>query len=471
MAENGAPGRQSASPPDHTQGLTFPHDLPAERALLGCCLVDPDCWRAAADAVDSGDFYAPRNAEIWRAMRALTRSGGAIDTVLLRGQLESTGKLDLAGGDEYLLQIGDVVPTVQHAEQLALRIRDLGLIRGVQRACLRLAAEGGEPIDDIPDYLDRASTALGRVCDRRVSGMRSTKLVDALHAEYGILTERSKRGASLLGHSCGLKQLDDFICGFVPGDLIVLGARPGHGKTALAAVLKLGIARSTGLHVLSLELEMLQQQLIHRLWSSETGIELRRIRSANVLHNEMTAIARISNDLAKLQVSFVAQRGTRLSDFAREARRISRESRLGLIVVDYLQLARTTVRSASREQEISEISRELKSMAGEFDVPVVALSQLNREVEKRGANKRPQLSDLRESGAIEQDADTVLFLHREELYNPNTPDRGFAELIVAKQRSGALGTVRLRWLREYTRFEDADEPMQDPQRGLGYEER
>jgi replicative DNA helicase len=453
--------------------LHFPHDDHAERALLGSVLLDArECWPIASELLHAGDFYAPRNTAIWRAMRALARAHSAIDLVLVRGQLESEGDLETAGGDEYLISLTDVIPTTAHTADMAKRVHDLASVREVMRQALEVAAEGSEPMSDVVDYLDRAGSVLARIAERRSSDVRMTSLSDALDASYTALARRQERGQSLLGHSCGMPVLDHAIGGFVPGDLIVVAGRPGMGKTALANAIKLGIAQSTQRPVLSLELEMSGEQLTHRLLASEGGINLRRIRSAQLSAEELRHLAITADELSRLPVYFIERRDTRISELRREARRLAREKGpLALVLVDYLQIARSEARREQREREVADISGALKSLAGELQCPVVALSQLNRGIESRsGADRRPRLSDLRESGAIEQDADTVIFIHREEVYDPNTEKKGIAEIVIAKQRSGPLGTVCMAWQSAFTRFEPLAECERPPtQESFGYD--
>ena len=453
--------------------LHFPHDLEAERAVLGAVLLDPaECWQVASEELRASDFYATRHAEIWRAMAALMKAGGAIDLVLLRSQLLMAGTLEQAGGDEYLVGLTDTIPTTTHTAQTAKRVHELALVREVMRAALRIAEEGGEPIGDVDDYLDRASHVLAGVCETRSSRLAVTSLEEALHASYSDLAQRQQSGQALLGHATGLHLLDRSLGGLVPGDLIVIAGRPGMGKSALANRIKLGVARSTGRAVLSLELEMTGQQLAHRMLAAEGGIDLRRIRSAKLSAHELGNLAATADQLARLPIYFIERRDTRVSELRREARRAVRQhGPLGMVVLDYLQIAPPESRAAHREREVAEVSAALKSLAGELNCPVLALSQLNRGVESRtGADRKPRLSDLRESGAIEQDADTVLFIHREEVYNRDTDLKGIAEVIIAKQRSGPIGTLRFAWRSEFTAFENLEHEDGPTQESLDYEQ-
>jgi replicative DNA helicase len=454
--------------------LAQPHDLQAETAVLGCVLLDQECWSVASEVLREGDFYAPANFEIFRAMQQLVKAGSAIDFELLKGQLRQSGQFERAGGDEHLLSLTDVIPTLEHVEHLAKRVRDLATIREVMQVAMRLAAEGGSAIDDVADYFDRAGSVLAEICERRSNHtLEVTPLRDLLDQGYAELIRRQSAGETLLGYATGFATIDHVLGGFVPGDLIVVAGRPGSGKTAFANALKLGIARSSRRQVLSLELEMNKQQLTHRVFAHEALIDLRRIRAAKLAPSEFSRLAHTADKAGELPIEIITRRETKISELRATARKLVRtRGPLGLLVVDYLQIVRPERREDKREQEVSAICASLKSLAGELDCPVLALSQLNRSVESRpGADRRPRLSDLRESGAIEQDADTVLFLHREELYDRNTTDKGIAELIIGKQRSGAVGTIRLRYIGEYTRFDDlADLAEQSRQAQLGYDD-
>jgi replicative DNA helicase len=455
------------------RALSFPHDVEAERAVIGAVLADSqECWPVASDLLRASDFYEPRHVEIWRAVSALGKAGGAIDMLLVRSQLLTAGALDKAGGDEYLVTLTDTILTPESVSRAARKVSELALVREVMRAALRIAGEGSEPIADVGDYLDRAATVLTHVCERRSSGLPVTHISDAMVEAYTALAQRQASGQTLLGYATGFPELDRALSGFARGDLIVLAARPGMGKTALANGLKIGIAESTGKHVLSLELEMTREQLSHRVLSSESGVPLSRIRSAQLDARELALLASVADDVSRLPFSFIVRRGTRISELRAEARRQTRlHGPLGLIVVDYLQIVRAESRSSNRERDVADISEALKALAGELDCPVLALSQLNRNVEARtGAERRPRLSDLRESGAIEQDADTVLLLHREEVYDRHTEDKGIAEVIIAKQRSGRIGTVRLRWVGELTRLESLETQERHEQGEFAYEQ-
>lgn len=432
------------------------HDREAERAVIGAVLLDAsECWPAASEVLRGSDFHDPKHAVIWRAFDALMQASSAIDLVLLHSELLTTGKLEAAGGDEYLLGLNDTIPTPENTTLMAKRVRELSLVREVQRVAWRLAGEASEPIADIADYLDRAASSLAHVCEQRRSGLDVTYIADALSDSYTKLAQRQVSGETLLGHSTGIDDLDHAIGGLAAGDLIVLAGRPGTGKSALANMIKLGVARATGKPVLSLELEMSLEQFSHRVFSSESGVNLRLIRAATLGSHDLGCIARAADHVSRLPIAILVHRDTRISELRTVARRIARQQGpLSLIVVDYLQIARAERHENNREREIASITSALKSLAGEMHCPVLALSQLNRGVESRtGSDRRPRLSDLRESGAIEQDADTVLFIHREEIYDRNTPDKGIAEIIVGKQRSGPTGTIRLRWVKELTRFE------------------
>ncbi|HEV7717176.1 MAG TPA: replicative DNA helicase [Steroidobacteraceae bacterium] len=450
--------------------LAMPHDSQAETAVLGSVLLDSECWAVAAELLRAGDFYVPRNGEVWRAMAALMKSGSAIDMVLLTSQLRQSGRLEQAGGEEYLFELTAVIPTVEHTEQMAKRVAELATIRDVVRVALGVAQEGSGSIEDVADYLDRATIVIGLVTERRVGQVQVAMLGELLHESYAELARRQSQGQTLIGHATGYTDLDHSLGGFASGDLIVLAGRPGMGKTALANGLKLGVARNSGMTVLSLELEMNREQISHRVFSSETDVDLQRLRKVQLAHAEFSRLANAAERLTDLPVAVITRRDTKISELRTAARKLGRErGGLSMVVVDYLQLVRPERREQNREIEVAGITKALKSLAGELDCPVVALSQLNRGLESRSGNdKRPRLSDLRESGAIEQDADTVLFIHRDDQRSSDPVPDDIAEIIIGKQRSGAVGVVRLRWVKEFTRFENLYAPAV-AQAELGYD--
>lgn len=416
-------------------------------------MLSAECSLTARELLRSVDFYDAKHALIFRAIEALAKAGDAIDMLVVRSQLHTSGLLEQAGGEEYLVTLTDHIATLESTTRLSKRVQQLAIVRRVQQTALRIADEGSQPLEDLDDYIDRATSALASVCHQRGTDLDVRPLSDAIDQTYARIGERRQSGDTLPGHSTGIVELDYGIGGLTPGDLIVLAARPAMGKTSLANTIKLGVARSTGRPVLCLELEMTGEQLSHRVLSTESGIELRRIRAAALDKYDLGELARTANDLSKLRVYFVERRHTKISDLRKAARALAATvGPLALITVDYLQIAKPERREESREREVSDITSQLKSLAGEMRCPVLALSQLNRSVESR-TDKRPMLSDLRESGAIEQDADTVLFLYRDEVYHPKTQEPGIAEVLISKQRSGATGMFRLRWVSELTRFE------------------
>lgn len=448
------------------------HDAHAERAVLGAAMVDAECALTVREMLRAADFYEPKHATIFNAIETLAKSGLAVDTLLVRSQLHTAGMLEQVGGEEYLMELAEHIATADSTVRLSKRVQQLAMVRRVEIAARRLAEEARQPIEDLDDYLDRASSVISSVCRHRGADLEVISLADALHEAFTDLAQRERSGEALLGVATGFADLDHAIGGLTPGDLIILAARPAIGKTALATAIKLGVARSTGRPVLSLELEMTRQQLAHRVMSIESGVELRRIRAATLSKQDLSDIARSADNASKLPVHFIEKRGVKISELRKAARlHAATNGPLALITVDYLQIAKAERREEQRDREVSEITGALKSLAGEMSCPVLALSQLNRKVESR-TDKRPMLGDLRESGAIEQDADTVLFLYRDEVYNPDTPDAGIAEVIIGKQRSGPIGTVRLRWSKELTRFQslfpDAPDEPEEPQGKLSH---
>lgn len=461
-----------------TQERVPPNDQAAERALLGCCLLDAECWAVVSASVKPNDFYADKHGSVWKAMHALTAKGAAIDTDLVRGQLSDDGQLARAGGDEYLLSLTDVIPAVKHAEDYAKRVLDLSVQRKVIQTAYEIAAEGYGGIENIANYVERAASAMAAVMTDH-AGVHGITMGEAVNEEFALLEKRRTNGEKMNGHSCGFVELDDLLSGWGSGDLYFIGARPGMGKTAFVNALKLGIARSTrdkgtADQVIAYELEMTRQQLVHRLWATEAEINMRLIRGAELSDDEMKWIANENKKLERLPIHMVFNRGLRISDLCRHAKRRRRtHGRIGLITVDYAQRVDCEDGRLSQEQRMSKVAKDLKTLAGEADCPVVAISSLNRAVEQR-ENKRPIMSDLRDSGNLEFEADTILFLYRDEVYRPKEPENiaepGKTEVIVGKQRSGPDGMRLLRFTKEYTRFDNWELQRREAQQGFGYED-
>lgn len=441
----------------HT-GRVPPNDLNAERAVLGGVLLENEALNVVTELpLRPGDFYKDAHATIFDAMLALFAEGQPVDTVTLRERLSTAGKLQRVGGDEYLLGLTDTIPTVANIEAHAKIVLEKAVVRRVIHACHETSARGYGDYGSMEEYLDEAERSMFEVAKERLkSGYEHIN--EVVLRTFEQITAAAERKEHITGLPTGFRHLDWYTAGFHPGDLVICAGRPGMGKTAFAMNIAINACRARQATVAVFSLEMPKEQLARRLLCSEAGIDGNKLRTGRLTRDDWAPLTRAAGELSELPVWMDDTPGLTLMELRAKARRLKSDKGLELIVVDYLQLMRSGMRSESREQEISEISRSLKGLAKELALPVLAISQLNRGVETRGnKDKRPQLSDLRESGAIEQDADTILFIYRDEVYNPESTEKGVAEIIIGKQRAGPTGTVKCLFRREYTRFENLDQ--------------
>ncbi len=452
-----------SSPPSGSRALA---DLRAERAVIGSVIIEPDAWDVADEVITASDFSSDAHAEIWRALDALVAAGTPIDSVTLRGKLEDGGKLQRVGGDEYLLGLTETIPTIANTEAYATRIRQLGTLRRVRDTLARYHAELQSEVEDIPDYLDRVETAITHACERRAAKTDPVHVGDA-GAEYLADLEQRQHTGETVGHKTGYGHLDHYLGGVVPQETIVVAGRPGMGKTAFALDIAKGVARTSGMGVYVQSIEMPRRKLIERMLSGEAAVDSDRLRTLKLGNEDWRELVAANERLSRLSIHIDDTSGVTILDIKRSVRRHKRKleregKKLGLVVIDYLQLIKAHTRADKREEQIGDISREMTAMCKQLDVAVMALASLNRDCEKRpGKDKRPAVSDLRESGAIESDASTVLLLYRDEVYNHDTSWKGVAEIIIGKQRNGKTGTVRMAFRKEFTRF-DALEQQPEP---------
>lgn len=464
-------------------GRVPPNDLDAEAAVLSSILLDPGAFDAVQELLRPEHFYADANRRIFEAVLELSSAGRPVDVVSVAGFLRDRNRLEQIGGTPYLAQLADATPAVAHVGAHALVVREKWRLRQLIAICQRFAAEGYAVPPDVQKFIDQAEQAIFDIA-RTAEGSSVEIVRDAVVRAFKILEEAERRGGGVTGTPTGFTRLDRQCSGMHAGDLFIVAGRPGMGKTSFVLNIALNVATSrvmpsssedyfqapteeAGHGVLFCSLEMPKEQLAARLLASEARVDMSNIRSGSMSREDWSKLTEAASRLARLPLWLDDAPALTLLDLRAKIRRLQAEIKrgdgvggsrsLGLVVIDYLQLMQGRRDAGSREQEISELSRGLKQLAKEMRVPVMALSQLNRAVETRTSkDKRPQLSDLRESGAIEQDADTILFIYRDEYYYKDSEQKGVAEIIVAKQRNGPTGSVLTRFTSAYTRFDNLE---------------
>jgi replicative DNA helicase len=459
------------------EGRVPPHDLDAEAAVLSAALLSPDAFGEVQELLAPEHFYADSNRRIFEAIVALNSESTPVDLVSVASWLRSRERLEQVGGTPYLAQLTDATPAVAHVAAHAKTVRDKARLRQLIATFQQYTAEGYGDCGSVQDFIDAAEQAVFEIA-RTSQRTQILPLRDAVHRAFEILSEAAKRGEAITGMPTGFTELDKRCAGLHPGDLYIVAGRPGMGKTSFVLNLAVKVAQERrvvseegeveqpGYGVAFFSLEMPREQLAARILASEGRVDVSKIRSGQIRGEDWNKLTEAASMLGRLPLWLDDTPAISLLGLRAKIRRLQAEiargredgpvaEKLGLVVIDYLQLMSGRRDAGSREQEISEISRGLKQLAKEMGVAVIALSQLNRSVETRTTkDKRPQLSDLRESGAIEQDADTIMFIYRDEYYFDDSPDAGTAEVIVAKQRNGPTGKVRVRFESAYTRFDN-----------------
>jgi replicative DNA helicase len=449
-----ADARQAGEQRRNASGARVPpHNLQAEESLLGAMLLSKDAIAGAVELVGPDDFYKPAHGHIFDAITSLYGAGEPVDPVTVAEELQRAGILEAIGGGDLLVSLQATTPATSSAGRYAKIVEEHSLLRKMIGVAGEIAERAYGLPDDVTKAIDEAESMVFSVAERRIADSTAA-LGELLGSMLDRLEQLYERGESITGIPTGLFDLDDMLAGLQPSALIVIGARPSMGKTAMA----LGIASHAALRVarpvLLFSLEMSQLEVTQRVLAAEALVDSKRLRTGRLTDADWAKVNHAVGRLSPAQLYIDDNPNITVMDIRAKARRLkSKIGDLGVIIVDYIQLMSGRSNSESRQVEVSEISRSLKILARELDTPVVALAQLNRQLENR-ADKRPMLADLRESGSIEQDADVVLFLYRDEVYNPETPDRGTAEVIVAKHRSGPTGKVRLAWREQYTRFDN-----------------
>jgi replicative DNA helicase len=422
-------------------------------------LIDQDAVLRAVEHVDDTMFYAEKHRRIFRSMVTITERGSVVDPLTISEELSRRGELEASGGKEYIGFLVDVVPTAANIEYHARIVREKAILRRLIEVSTSIVAEAFEGKSTATELLDEAESKIFQVSQQQTRD-GFTRVKELIWPTMERIEALQGKGSSVTGVASGFKDLDEMTSGFQPADLIIVAARPSMGKTAFTLNIAQHAAIEYNTPVAFFSLEMSKESLVQRMLTSEARIDAQRLRKGMLRDDDFPRLARAAGILASAPVWIDDTPGITLLEMRSKARRLKTESGVGMVIVDYLQLMQGPANSESRQQEVSQISRGLKALAKELGVPVVALSQLSRAPEQRtGDNKRPQLSDLRESGAIEQDADLIMFLYRQEFYDgPVDKDgnslEGKAEVIVGKQRNGPIGTVNLFFQKHFTRFEN-----------------
>jgi len=454
--------RQESTDPQLVALRVPPHSVEAEQSLLGALLIDNHAFDRSADLVTPEDFYRDDHRRIWRHIVRLIESSRPADVVTVAESIEASEDKDKTGGAAYLAALSQNTPSSLNVRRYAELVRERSVQRRLAQVATEIAESALAPLGkEVGQLLDEAESKIFQIAEsgaRKDTGLLEIKPVLARVFEKIDHLHSQKNPSDVTGVPTGYVKLDEMTSGLQGGDLIIVAGRPSMGKTALALNIAEFVAVDNGLPVAIFSMEMSASQLATRMLGSIARVDQHKMRTGRISDKEWSDL---TEAMAKLHDApiYIDETGalTALEVRAR-ARRLKREySKLGLVVIDYLQLMSSSSQGENRATEISEISRSLKAMAKELDAPVIALSQLNRALEQR-PNKRPQMADLRESGAIEQDADIIFAIYRDEVYNPESPEKGTAEVNILKQRNGPIGTVKLTFLGQYTRFENYADP-------------
>lgn len=430
-----------------------PQNLEAEESVLGGILLDPDALDRIIEVMSAADFYRDAHRTIFETMLALSERGEPIDLITLSDALKARGQLPQIGGATFLAELGDKVPSAANVAHYARIVRDKAVLRSLIRVSGEIVGRCYDSQDDIEQFLDEAERLIYDVSEQRIRPA-FFKVGDMIMDTIKTVEQLYERKEMVTGVPTGFLDLDQKTAGLQPADLVIIASRPSMGKTAFALNIAQYVALQTNATVGVFSLEMAKEQLVMRLLCAEARVDNAKVRAGYLAERDFPRLAMAAGRLAEAPIFIDDTPGLNVLELRAKARRLKREHDLGVVIVDYLQLMRgLDQKQENRVQELAEISRGLKALAKELQVPVVALSQLNRQVETRG-DKRPIMSDIRESGSIEQDADVILFLYRDEMYHADSADEGTAEIIIGKQRNGPIGTVRLAFRSEYTRFEN-----------------
>ena len=433
-----------------------PQNLEAELSILGGILLDNDAINKVLEILTVEDFYREAHRKIFNTMIDINSKGEPVDLITLNDALKVSGVLEEVGGSPFVASLADGVATAANITYYAKIVKEKAVLRGLITVATEIVTRGYEESTDVDKFLDYAEGKIFEISENKVRPA-FYKIKDIVKDSFKIIEELYDRKDMVTGVPSGFEQLDRLTSGFQPSDLIIIAGRPSMGKTAFCLNIALNALREKKdtASVAVFSLEMSKEQLVTRMLCSEARVDAGKLRSGYLAESDWPKLTRAAGFLSEADVYIDDTPAISVLEMRAKTRRLKAEKGLGMVIVDYLQLMRGRDGSERREQEISEISRSLKALAKELHVPVIALSQLSRAVEQRGGDKRPILSDLRESGSIEQDADAVLFVFREEFYNRDDESlKGLAEIIIGKQRNGPTGVATLTWIGEYTRFEN-----------------
>jgi replicative DNA helicase len=430
-----------------------PQNLDAEESVLGAMMLSPGAIGAVSEILDAGDFYRESHSRIYKAALSLYAKGDPVDAITLVDELEERGELEDVGGRVRVHELAALVPATANAGHYARIVREMATLRGLIRAGSHVAQLGWDRPGETTDLVDRAEQIVFELSQSRVTS-EFAHIETLLKESFERITALYEAGADVTGTPSGFRDLDRLTAGFQPGNLIIVAARPSMGKSALGLCIAANLAVRAEVPTAIFTLEMSKSEVTQRLMCSEAKVESQRLRTGKLGADDWPRLTAACDKLAKAPIYVDDTGSITMMEIRSKARRLkSKEPNLGLIVVDYMQLMTTGQTAENRVQEVSQISRQLKVLARDLDVPILAMSQLSRAVEQRH-DKRPILSDLRESGSIEQDADLVLFIYRDEYYNEDSDQQGLAEVHLAKHRNGPTDSVKLSFLKRYAKFAD-----------------
>jgi replicative DNA helicase len=431
-----------------------PQNIEAEQSVLGGILIENEAINKVTEILNADDFYRDAHHKIFNALIDLSERDEPADLITLTNELRKTDQLDAIGGASYLASLIDSVPTAANIEYYAKIVKEKAILRKLIETSTEIITQSYQDRGDVEGFLDEAEKAIFEISERRVKPS-FYPIRDIVKESFKTLERLYEKKELVTGVPSGFKELDRMTAGFQPSDLIIVAGRPSMGKTALCLNLSEYAAIEKKIPVAIFSLEMSKEQLVIRMLCSEARVEGTRLRTGFLNESDWPRLTLAAGNLSDAPIFIDDSAALSILELRAKARRLKSEHGLGMVIIDYLQLMRGRIRAESRQQEISEISRSLKALAKELTIPVIAVSQLSRKTEER-RDFRPQLSDLRESGAIEQDADVILFLYRDELYNrsEDNPNRGKAELIIGKQRNGPIGKIEMAFLDKFTTFKE-----------------